>query len=1009
VVAQSEALAGAPLIFAGYGDHRVRMWSLESGTVKQEYTGHSKRITCMAILNPKAASIQLNVSNEMPEAIKRLKDIEQHVKEEVAKRACCGLCACCCSEDEKKKAEKAAANVSQIVKIQEILRDDCNVLSRETFVVCGSEDGCVRLFHAATSILVRVIETKGRSPVHSIALILKTERKNVQDSEPMLATGCKNGIVQLWHLDTGRLMRTLSPHPSTTPTPILALNLTGNKSVLRPISTASNLNSSESKICDANVLVTAGGDRSVCIRHLRDYLDEAVQCYMQDQQKRLPRAEMSLVPEAFSKWPRVYLLSRKFGSMDEFFSGKTFALFIYAMQDDRLDFISTFLPHAPSGLLIGSRKSALERIFKEAQLLHEIREQSQADSSWYKTCKYFASGPVHVMWTFAKTLAKKAIFEQALLRDPAHIAALTEENRRSSLLYNAVERKNVLVVRIVLDVWLHLLQTPPRDLLEQSGGPAMCLSKRDLMHVAEVFPSEFEHFVCSLSLVPVHSSISQSCSMNLGPEKMRKEKGSNGSFLTDIKMWNSSENDRSQEPYTCLYLPLRQAADLDMIETYVKTCTRLKSLKIYTSDVGITTNHYAWGTYAMHVHRTSFICYWLDCAVFLLYVFTTDTPEGTTYLSMFLYKSHTLCIAYMGFHLMARLRTELQRVLFSPNSENSLGVISTVLQLFTPWRIFDAVWLICRLKSSQGSDPILLAFSSLMQWVRLMYYLRAFESTGLLVAMILRIVSEIRFYIFIILVIVFFFSESLWVINSPDISRPFDKTNSELDDGDDADRFAEVKNAFGNQGSALITSFTFIFGNYQPAFFGHLPNAELRRWSVLISVAFMFTVCVLMFNLLIAFMSDIFVRMSSEGRSQWSMMQAKTIYEDGYAITNKYRELEQHSIIAPKLIHVLRRTSDMTLDSLKQSLEETDAESITTSLVKHTDKMGSEIASKTMTNEKEILERLQMQQLNLDAMIKLLSEVTANPSSRTKSESNTMPSLSSAPSANAERRGSVRL
>jgi len=280
-----------------------------------------------------------------------------------------------------------------------------------------------------------------------------------------------------------------------------------------------------------------------------------------------------------------------------------------------------------------------------------------------------------------------------------------------------------------------------------------------------------------------------------------------------------------------------------------------------------------------------------------------------------------------------------------------------------------------------------------------MYYFRAFEATGLLVAMILRIVSEIRFYLFVIFIIVFFFSESLWVLNSPNLSQPFDRTNSGLDDHDDAERLAEVKNAFGNQGSALLASFTFIFGNFQPALFRGIANDPLRHWAVLVSVFFMLTVCVLMFNLLIAFMSDIFVRMSQAGRSQWRLMQAKTVYEAGYLITSTFSKVEELPIISPKLVHVLRRTSDMTLDSLKQSLDEQSAELVSARIIDHNNKKGLELSARATATEAQIIERLQAQQTALDEMIKAVEEITANPTGRERGGGGSVAGTPNRPSA----------
>jgi len=276
-------------------------------------------------------------------------------------------------------------------------------------------------------------------------------------------------------------------------------------------------------------------------------------------------------------------------------------------------------------------------------------------------------------------------------------------------------------------------------------------------------------------------------------------------------------------------------------------------------------------------------------------------------------------------------------------------------------------------------DRIHMAICSLMQWGRMLYYFRAFESTGLLVAMILQIVSEIGFYLCVIFIIAFFFTQSLWVMNSVDLSHPFEGKGH-----DDVVTFVQQGNIFGFQSSALLATFTFMFGSYQPAFFGDL-STYLRRWSVFVSVLFMLTVCILMFNLLIAFMSDIFVRMSQHGRAQWRLMQAKTVYECGYRTASTYNKVEDFQTISPSVVHVLRRTSDMTLDSLKGVLEEgqgQDSTSVAQTIVRHSALVTAGLEAKALANEKAMLARIEAHQAALDEMLALVKNVTNNPTQR---------------------------
>ena len=1034
VVSESHQLEGCPLIFAGYGDRRVRMWSLESGEVVQEFRGHSKRITCMSVLAPSAemetarlAAAGKNTDAENDDFLdissttaarpahkvaKEIKATKQKARDQFRAKCCCLYhgyvlyrrcfhCLTCSKNEEQERTEL----MERVKKISDSLEDDSNVLSREVFLVTGCEDGKARVFHAETGLVVRTVESDGCSPINAMSLTIQdVEGTERLDQEPMLVVGGRNGKVRMWHLDTGRLLRTLQPHS----TPILSLSMTTNISDKRvsrrnwnlSSSAAGGQTSSTNPAESFSIIVTAAADGSVCILYTKNFFHEAERAYDLDQQERLPRSIMQQIPAAFASWPRTYLLAKQFGSLDEFFSREPFQLFSYAMQDDRLDFISVFLPHASSGLLVSSRRVALQNKSMEVRL--RVQRYKQAVNSAVNKAQNTWSVAYIVLQSLLMALC--SILYRLVWQKVNELTSSPLARDSQTLLYQACsdERKNVHVVRIVLNTWSKLLLAPPKDLLDQSAGPASCLSKHDLLRVAHVFPSEFENFICNLRLVQSHEAVSDACTWNLAKGKVHKERGSNGRFLNDVRLWmakDAGEGAASQEPYTCLFLPLRNPVDVDMVRAYITTCTRLRSVRIFKSDVGVTVNNYSWGSFGMWLHRNAFLCYCLDCVVFIVFITTTtastakldaksspsvsggtrSSSASDPYLAGINFL-HSAASYLLGLYTLGRVKTEVQEVFYSPPTDGA-NELSGFVSSWTPWRVYDAVWLVARfaLMADKRPDRIHMAICSLMQWGRMLYYFRAFESTGLLVAMILQIVSEIGFYLCVIFIIAFFFTQSLWVMNSVDLSRPFEGKGH-----DDVVTFVQQGNIFGFQSSALLATFTFMFGSYQPAFFGDL-STYLRRWSVFVSVLFMLTVCILMFNLLIAFMSDIFVRMSQHGRAQWRLMQAKTVYECGYRTASTYNKVEDYQTISPSVVHVLRRTSDMTLDSLKGVLEEgqgQDSTSVAQTIVRHSALVTAGLEAKALANEKAMLARIEAHQAALDEMLALVKNVTNNPTQR---------------------------
>jgi hypothetical protein len=114
-------------------------------------------------------------------------------------------------------------------------------------------------------------------------------------------------------------------------------------------------------------------------------------------------------------------------------------------------------------------------------------------------------------------------------------------------------------------------------------------------------------------------------------------------------------------------------------------------------------------------------------------------------------------------------------------------------------------------------------------------------------------------------------------------------------------------------------------------------------------------------------------------------MQAKTVYECGYRTASTYNKVEDFQTISPSVVHVLRRTSDMTLDSLKGVLEEgqgQDSTSVAQTIVRHSALVTAGLEAKALANEKAMLARIEAHQAALDEMLALVKNVTNNPTQR---------------------------
>ena len=69
-----------------------------------------------------------------------------------------------------------------------------------------------------------------------------------------------------------------------------------------------------------------------------------------------------------------------------------------------------------------------------------------------------------------------------------------------------------------------------------------------------------------------------------------------------------------------------------------------------------------------------------------------------------------------------------------------------------------------------------MSLATLLQWLKILHFLRIFDSTGFLVRAIIEVVTRMRFFLFILIVIILAFADALKVMflveNDSDGSEP---------------------------------------------------------------------------------------------------------------------------------------------------------------------------------------------------------------------------------------------
>ena len=63
-------------------------------------------------------------------------------------------------------------------------------------------------------------------------------------------------------------------------------------------------------------------------------------------------------------------------------------------------------------------------------------------------------------------------------------------------------------------------------------------------------------------------------------------------------------------------------------------------------------------------------------------------------------------------------------------------------------------------------EAILLGSNSLLIWLKFLYFLRIFEKTGYLISIIIEVIKEMKYFLFILMLTVFAFGDSLAQVSS---------------------------------------------------------------------------------------------------------------------------------------------------------------------------------------------------------------------------------------------------
>ena len=846
-----------PFLVSGSEDNTAKVWALtaEGNACRHVLEGHEFDVTAVAVFMPRP-----------PEKVTPKERIRSRAVSRVGSRA---------PSPREGDNDRAAL-----------------YLAAEPMIITASVDNAVCLWSSSTGEMIEVLDDS-KTFVTSLAVLEPKPLVAGNATQPMLAAGNGNGNILVWSLRAPyRLLHTFSGHTDEVVAlstmdaeglfPVLvsgSLDTTMRVWDVRRLQYKSTIEGHTDDVMAVKVFragdndpALASGSSDSTVRVLYDFLgsvpnyDVVMQQFKFDLEGVNSHIQMD---NPNGDWPRIAQLVKREGANS--FFGLYYCLFGMALRASRPDFIATFLPLTTLGLLKSNS------------------EMEDGDSM----------------------------------------------DGRGGLLRQAIDLKDTIAVRTIVDCWCAFLTTPPTsdtDLIYNKEHGQ--ISMDDMLRLAEHCPKEFEQLICSVKLVPAKgntlpnrgiymfnnhtgrtqtakyvdpAAISHHGSSSPSHKRSAKQRAATASDSavkykpgsaaaaaeaavaaalkapeggapviaatssnTDLaerarSLLESFEHviedvleddegnplkiERQQgKGQTFLFLPLNGAVHMEMIKAYTTVCGELDSVDIFNSEAGQLALSYAWHTFGIKAHLTKFAIYVLYVAIATTSTLTFDALHdkggGLWYISIIL----------IGLQLLLNCS-----FVYSESKQYMTGIIEYLEDI---WNFIDFTVIMTSTAANvlrlvywddTPASIILLSFASVFMWFNILYFLRAFEATGPLVSMIMKISDDMKYLIFVVLLVLVGFSQAFWLVSREDSELPFGKLDN-----------------------SLLNSFSFMLGGYDPEGFA---GAKLESFALFLSTIYMLIVSILLLNLLIALMGDSYGAVKEKGLAQWRLEQAEIITE----------------------------------------------------------------------------------------------------------------------------------
>jgi len=234
----------------------------------------------------------------------------------------------------------------------------------------------------------------------------------------------------------------------------------------------------------------------------------------------------------------------------------------------------------------------------------------------------------------------------------------------------------------------------------------------------------------------------------------------------------------------------------------------------------------------------------------------------------------------------------------------------------------------------------MMGLTSFCLWIKWMYFLRIFKSTGFYIKTIIEVGEDMKFFIVVLCIGMIAFGDALRRINSVDVEHDSDS--------------GFVQGYTSAYGTNIFDGFLYIFsqslGNYDPT----AGNYSWFLSFVLINISAIFN-CIIMMNLLIAVISESFTRVNDASQQASYREYAALIGENQYLLPQAFID----GIRTDEYLTYIIKLSEINEEEDVEEKQETQLRNVMNEVIQETNDRVAALEQMCIANQTKILAALE--------------------------------------------------